>query len=101
MSLAAPSGSVPGTGPPPLRNTEPSVGNPYLLRSVLQDLDHALTRAEDALGGETATEDVMQMVERWKIEMERVKADDMRSEETVRTGFGDAASAESGGMFSD
>ena len=77
------------------------MGNPYLLRSVLQDLDHALTRAKDTLGGEATTEDVMQMVERWKIEMEKVKANSSRSEETARTGLADATSASSGGMFSD
>lgn len=147
LNPAAPSGTIPGTGPPhpphhPRDSSSSSpLGNPFLLRSVLDDLDASLGRAVDAVrseggsslgsggeGGGGGGADLLNTFERWRDELDRIRAGDRQVPSRVGTGTDlsgreggggagagvgvmrgrkgvrpedDPSSAESGGMFVD
>ncbi|THH04990.1 hypothetical protein EW146_g7844 [Bondarzewia mesenterica] len=98
------------------------LGNPFLLRSVLDDLDGSLSRALDTVRNETPGGEgsLLDMLEGWREDLHLVRAgvavrsaspsrsssrrrreEVFEEEERVPDAVPDAVSAESGGMFVD
>lgn len=103
-SLAAPPGSVPGSGVP--SSSEQFLGNPYLQTGIFQKLDQALTEAiriiegeQSSVGGSANETNLIRKFESWRDELEEIMSG--RAKITGNASPTDGAPSEKGGLFTD